>query len=126
MVEHLPLLADVGNALARYLRGGSEGERLSTRVLAHLGAPRRSDWTGSGGPRRPSPARARENPDTPAAAPPTSSATAFSSHMIRHGASLAEIAEVLRHRSQTTTAIYTHVSFEALRAVARPWPPDGR
>jgi site-specific recombinase XerD len=44
--------------------------------------------------------------------------------MIRRGASLAEIAEVLRHRSQTTTAIYTHVSFEAcvlsvsLRSVA--------
>ena len=47
----------------------------------------------------------------------------LATQMIRHGASLAEIAEVLRHRSQTTTAIYTHVSFEALRAVARPWPP---
>ena len=38
--------------------------------------------------------------------------------MIRHGASMSEIAEVLRHRSQTTTAIYAEVSFEALRAVA--------
>jgi site-specific recombinase XerD len=45
--------------------------------------------------------------------------------MIRHGASIAEIAEVLRHRSQTTTAIYAKVSFEALRAVARPWPVSG-
>jgi integrase/recombinase XerD len=49
----------------------------------------------------------------------------LATHMIRHGASLAEIAEVLRHRSQTTTALYTHVSFEALRTVARPWPPAG-
>ena len=45
--------------------------------------------------------------------------------MIRHGASMAEIAEVLRHRSQTTTAIYAQVSFEALRAVALPWPTTG-
>jgi site-specific recombinase XerD len=45
--------------------------------------------------------------------------------MIRRGASIAEIAEVLRHRSQTTTAIYAQVSFEALRAVAQPWPATG-
>jgi len=45
--------------------------------------------------------------------------------MIRHGASISEIAEVLRHRSQTTTAIYAQVSFEALRAVALPWPVRG-
>jgi len=49
----------------------------------------------------------------------------LATNMIRHGASLAEIAEVLRHRSQTTTAIYTHVSFEALRTVAQPWPTTG-
>jgi site-specific recombinase XerD len=45
--------------------------------------------------------------------------------MIRRGASLTEIAEVLRHRSQNTTAIYTQVSFEALRTVAQPWPVSG-
>jgi site-specific recombinase XerD len=45
--------------------------------------------------------------------------------MIRRGATLSEISEVLRHRSQTTTAIYTQVSFEALRSVAQPWPIPG-
>ena len=49
----------------------------------------------------------------------------LATRMIRHGASMAEIAEVLRHRSQTTTAIYAKVSFEALRTVARPWPVGG-
>jgi hypothetical protein len=34
--------------------------------------------------------------------------------MIRHGASIAEISEVLRHRSQSTTAVYAQVSFEVL------------
>jgi len=42
--------------------------------------------------------------------------------MIRHGASIAEISEVLRHRSQSTTQIYAKVDFETLREVARPWP----
>jgi site-specific recombinase XerD len=45
--------------------------------------------------------------------------------MIRSGATLTEISEVLRHRSLLTTAVYTHVSFEALRAVAGPWPLTG-
>jgi len=45
--------------------------------------------------------------------------------MIRRGATLSEVAEILRHRSQGTTAIYTQVSFEALRSVAQPWPTTG-
>ena len=35
------------------------------------------------------------------------------------------LAEILRHRSLTTTAIYAQVSLDALRAVARPWPVTG-
>ena len=42
--------------------------------------------------------------------------------MLRHGASLAEIGQVLRHREQKTTAIYAKVDRGALRALARPWP----
>src|SRR5664280_1594410 len=42
--------------------------------------------------------------------------------MLRHGASLAEIGEVLRHREQKTTAIYAKVDRDALRPLARPWP----
>jgi integrase/recombinase XerD len=45
--------------------------------------------------------------------------------MIRRGASIPEIAEVLRHRSQMTTGIYAKVSLDALRSVARPWPVVG-
>jgi integrase/recombinase XerD len=46
----------------------------------------------------------------------------LATRMIRHGASIAEISEVLRHRSQSTTQIYAKVDFETLREVARPWP----
>jgi site-specific recombinase XerD len=42
--------------------------------------------------------------------------------MVRRGASLAEIGEVLRHRSPNTTEIYAKLDFDALRDVAMPWP----
>jgi integrase/recombinase XerD len=42
--------------------------------------------------------------------------------MLRHGASLVEIGEVLRHRNPQTTEIYAKVDVEALRALALPWP----
>jgi site-specific recombinase XerD len=42
--------------------------------------------------------------------------------MLRAGASLPEIAGVLRHRSTATTAIYAKVDRVALRGLARPWP----
>ena len=42
--------------------------------------------------------------------------------MLRAGASLKEIADVLRHRSLDTSAIYAKVDREALTEVALPWP----
>ena len=45
--------------------------------------------------------------------------------MLRAGASLPEIGQVLRHREQRTTAIYAKVDRKALRALARPWPSQG-
>lgn len=42
--------------------------------------------------------------------------------MLRKGASLDEIGEVLRHSSSDTTAIYAKVDINALRALALPWP----
>jgi integrase/recombinase XerD len=45
--------------------------------------------------------------------------------MLRAGASLPEIGQVLRHREQKTTAIYAKVDRTALRPLARPWPKGG-
>ena len=42
--------------------------------------------------------------------------------MLRHGASLSEIAHVLRHRHVDTTAIYAKVDHATLRTLAQPWP----
>ena len=46
--------------------------------------------------------------------------------MLRKGASLDEIGEVLRHRSPDTTAIYAKVDLSALRTLALPWPGGAR
>jgi site-specific recombinase XerD len=42
--------------------------------------------------------------------------------MLRKGASLDEIGEVLRHKSPDTTAIYAKVDLSALKTLALPWP----
>jgi site-specific recombinase XerD len=46
--------------------------------------------------------------------------------MLRGGASLTEIGEVLRHRSPQTTTIYAKVDLDALRPLALPWPGGAR
>jgi site-specific recombinase XerD len=47
---------------------------------------------------------------------------ALATGMLRNGASLPEIGEILRHQLPKTTAIYTKVDMAALRALAQPWP----
>lgn len=45
--------------------------------------------------------------------------------MIRHGARLSEISQVLRHRCSDTTQVYAKVDLETLRGIARPCPIKG-
>jgi site-specific recombinase XerD len=45
--------------------------------------------------------------------------------MLRSGASLDEIGEVLRHRTPNTTEIYAKVDINSLRSLAPPWPTKG-
>jgi site-specific recombinase XerD len=45
--------------------------------------------------------------------------------MLRRGASMAEIGEVLRHRVPSTTEIYAKVDIKGLRSLALPWPTKG-
>jgi integrase/recombinase XerD len=42
--------------------------------------------------------------------------------MLRQGASLAEIGQLLRHQHPDTTRIYAKVDLPALRQLAPPWP----
>jgi site-specific recombinase XerD len=45
--------------------------------------------------------------------------------MLRRGASMVEIGDVLRHWSANSTEIYAKVDIEGLRSIARPWPAEG-
>jgi len=124
VVDQLPLLRDVGAALAAYI-GEDRGVSSSRRVFLPRWAPR----TGLAGPAavghivRTALARAGVRRSGRGAAHLFRHGLA--TRMIRHGASISEISEVLRHRSQSTTAAYTQVAFEALRGVAQPWPSTG-
>jgi len=124
MLDYLPLVCDVGEALSSYVRD-DRGVSSCRRVFLRTWAPR----IGLTGPAavghivRHALARAGIRRSGRGAAHLFRHGLA--TKMIRHGASIAEIAEVLRHRSQNTTAIYTQVSFEALRTVAQPWPVTG-
>jgi site-specific recombinase XerD len=46
--------------------------------------------------------------------------------MLRAGAGLSEVAQVLRHRSAATTALYAKVDQAALAALVVPWPAGAR
>lgn len=47
---------------------------------------------------------------------------AMATEMLRRGATLVQVSQVLRHRDLATTAIYAKVDVVALRHVAQPWP----
>ena len=51
---------------------------------------------------------------------------ALATEMLRAGASLPEVGQVLRHRSLLSTAVYAKVDQNALRPLARPWPGAGQ
>jgi site-specific recombinase XerD len=115
--ERLPLPTDVGRALADYLgrgRPASEDRRLFLRVLA----PHRGLSTG--GLIVIVQSACRRAGLAPVAAHRLRHTVA--SDLLRAGAGLPEIGQLLRHRSPASTAIYASVDIEALRTLARPWP----
>ena len=116
--ERLPLPADVGEALSAYLRRGrprtAEGRTVFVRAHAPhwaLGASAITFVVESAAKR--------------AGLGKVSARTlrhGVATEMVRAGASLPEVGQVLRHRRLLTTAIYAKVDREGLRELARPWP----
>jgi integrase/recombinase XerD len=122
--DRLPLPHDVGEALALYLRR-DRGSSPSRHVFLRMRAPR----VGLSGPCAIS-AVARDAIHRAGLRPRGRVGAHIFRHslatrMIRQGASLAEIAQVLRHRCLHTTQIYAKVDLETLQGVARPWPLAG-
>jgi integrase/recombinase XerD len=118
----LPLPADAGEAIAAYLRGGRpepfEGDR---RVFLRVWAPHRGLTTGGVTEAVFSAGRRAGIGPVHAHRLRHSAATA----MLRAGAPLTEIGQVLRHRRLLSTAIYAKTDLTALRTLARPWPAGG-
>lgn len=119
--DRLPLPAQVGEAIAAYLKDGrpasAEGRSVFVAVRGHrraIGreavgriaeeAARRAGIAG---------VRAHRLRHTVA------------TEMLRAGAPLEEVGQLLRHRSTLSTAIYAKVDFERLRLLARSWPKAG-
>ena len=50
----------------------------------------------------------------------------LATQMLKQGASLCEIGDLLRHRRPDTTAIYAKVDIVSLRSIALPWPGGDR
>jgi site-specific recombinase XerD len=119
--ERMPLPADVGEALAFYLRQDRPAYQRR-HVFVCTKAPRRSfvrSCTVSMIIRR---ALLRADLD-----PPVKGAHLFSlaTSLLRSGATMEEIGEVLRHRDSGTTEIYAKVDFDGLRSMAHSWPIGG-
>jgi integrase/recombinase XerD len=118
--SQLPLPSDVGEAIADYLRNGRP-RSLSRCVFLRERAPSNGfrGHEAIGAVVKYALARAGINS-------PRKGAHQFrhglACRMLRQGASLAEIGELLRHRSPQTTAIYAKVDIASLAALALPWP----
>jgi len=117
-VERLPLPADVGEALAGYLRDGRPRDAGTRAVFMRMRAPRAA-LTPAGVTQVVVAAGRRVGLGE--VAPHRLRHTA-ASELLRRGAPLAEIGQLLRHRTELTTTIYAKVDRDRLRELALPWP----
>ena len=115
-IGRLPLPADVGDAIVGYLRRSRPVTALRSLFLTSR-----------------APLRATSSPSIVAVAARVLRHAGVSggghrlrhtaaTSMLRRGASLTEIAQVLRHRHLGTTAIYAKVDTDRLRDLAQRWP----
>jgi integrase/recombinase XerD len=116
--ERMPLPADVGEALAGYLRYGRPAGAGSRAVFVRALAPA---GPLSAGAVKAVVRRACRRAGLAEAGAHRLRHTA-ATQMLRAGSPLAEIGQVLRHRSAATTAIYAKADHAALAALALPWP----
>jgi site-specific recombinase XerD len=121
--ERLPLPGDVGEAIAAWLREGRpvcDSRAVFVNVRTHFGHTMTPQAVGRVSAR---------------AARRAGCAERVGSHRLRHtaatemlraGATLREVAQVLRHSSESTTAIYAKVDRAALQICVQPWPGADR
>lgn len=119
--ERLPLPSDVGKAVSAYLHRGRPSSAEGRCVFVRVNAPHRA-------------LSVHGVIAVVIAAGHRAGLGAVGAHRLRHtaatemlraGAPLPEIGQVLRHRHLASTAIYAKVDREALRSVAQPWIGGG-
>jgi site-specific recombinase XerD len=117
-VEQLPFPRDVGDAVVGYLRRGRPVTAMDRALFVRVKAPHRG-------------LTALGVSAIVATAARRAGLGRIHAHRLRHtaamqllraGAPLPEIGQLLRHRRAQTTAIYAKVDRAALRTIARPWP----
>lgn len=116
----MPLPADVGEAVADYLANGRPQSARGRTAFVRLQAPHGPMTSGAVS-------------QAVRYAAQHCGLSGISAHRLRHtaatemlrnGASLPEVGQVLRHRQMITTAMYAKVDREGLRSIARVWPGD--
>lgn len=120
--DQVPLPADVGGPLARYLRDGRPAGTAHRQVFLALDAPH-GPLTGSAVTSVAGRALRDAGISGEGAA-----------HLLRHtaacgvlaaGGGLAEAGQLLRHAGPQVTAVYARSDITALRSIARPWSEGG-
>ena len=122
--DRMPLPADVGEAIVDYIRNGRSGKSRALFVTSRAPFPPFNDAQILN-------ILLRDAFEKTGLKPPQKY---VGSHLLRHslatdmlrkGASLDEIGDVLRHRSRISTTIYAKHDIDSLRSIARPWPAEG-
>jgi len=121
--DRMPLPEDVGKAVASYLCRDRPKCR-TRRLFVCMKAPHRGlAICGT------LPTIVRGAIERAKLSPPSKGAHllrhSLATSMLRSGATMGEIGEVLRHRDANTTAIYAKVDFNNLRSLAQVWPIGG-
>jgi site-specific recombinase XerD len=120
--DRLPIPPDVGEAIIRYLQ--EERTSATTRMLfvTHR-APNRpfKDSQVINTILKEAFAATGVKPPTPYVGSHVLRHS-LATNMVRAGASLEEIGDLLRHRSRATTMIYAKLDTDGLRSIAQPWP----
>ncbi len=120
-IDRLPLPQDIGTVLVDYLRRGRR-RSVSRALFLRACAP---DGAMSPGSVTMVPRTASARAGLPVVGAHRLRHTA-ATEMLRAGAPLPEIAQVLRHHTEASTARYAAVDRAQLDTVVRPWPGAGQ
>ena len=120
--DRLPIPPDVGEAISRYLQEDRTSATTRTLFVTHR-APNRpfKDSQVINDILKEAFAATGVKPPTPYVGSHVLRHS-LATNMVRAGASLEEIGDLLRHRSRATTMIYAKLDTDGLRSIAQPWP----